>query len=323
MTKTEMVQMFCLRMNYPPAPDYDVLQRIEQFFNDTLQELVSEPGIGAWVSRHQPNLTFASVANQAVYGLVGSGGRIDAIQDRTNDFTLMPRSIDWWRRVCPDPSAYTGTPSDWIPLGTIAVAVQPSDASRLFVDSTSASDVQKATIEGVRTGGYPQTATVTLTGVTAIDINTATTDWVEVTKFYVNQPAVGTITLHEDASGGTELARIPIGETASLYQGVALHPTPASAITYYVESERDLPYMQHAKDSPPIPARFHRVIVDGALWREYEKREDVRALSARRTYERGVSHLRYFVTCPTDFLPSREGRVERSRLGPYYPSDTF
>ena len=324
MTKNELTQLWCDRLNYNNAPTYEVLQRCDRFLNDTLQELISEPGIGAWVSRHNPNLTFASVANQYVYGLLGSSGRIEGIQDRTNDVTLTMRSPEWWRRVCPDPTAYTGTPGEWIPLGTIGVAVQPSDASRLFVDSTSASDTQKATIEGIRTGGYPQTATVTLTGVTAIDINTATTDWVEVKKFYVNQPAVGTITLHEDASGGTELARIPIGETSTSYQGIALHPTPASAVTYYVDSEADAPFMVHGKDTPPLPARFHRVLVDGALWREYEKREDARERDARVRYERGVSQLRYFVTCPPDFLPSRNGpAVGRSRLGAWLPADTY
>lgn len=318
MTKTELVQMWCQRLNYNQAPTHEVLTRCELFLQDTLQELLSEPGIGAWVTRHQPNLTFASVANRAVYGLLGSAGRIDGIQDQTNDLTLVMRSAEWWRRVCPDPSAQTGTPDVWIPLGTIAVALQPSDASRVFVDSTSASDTMKATVEGVRTGGYPHRATVTLTGTTAIDIDTATTDWVEVTKFFINQPAVGTVTLHEDASGGTELARIPIGQTSSSYQAVALYPTPSSAITYYVDSERETPYLMFPKDEPPFPARFHRVLVDGALWREYEKREDDRAGVARRRYEHGVSMLRYFVTCPPDYLPSRAGRTERSRLGGGY-----
>lgn len=321
MTKTELLQMWCQRLNLNAAPTHDVAERGNNFLNDCLQELISEPGIGQWITSHQPNLTFASVASRTVYGLPGSSGRINGILDRTNDLQLTMMSKEDWRAAAPDITAYTGTPSAWVPLGTIAVALQPSDASRLFIDSTSASDTQKAFIEGIRTGGYPQRASVTLTGTTAIDINTATTDWIEVTKFYLGSPAVGTVTLHEDASGGTELARIPIGYTQTSYQGVALWPTPASAITYYLDSERPLPQMVHANDEPPFPSRFHRVLVDGALWREYEKREDPRVELAKRRYDKGVSDLRYFLTCPPDFLPSRTARVERSRLGAWYPAD--
>jgi hypothetical protein len=315
MTKTELVQDLARRLNYNTAPTHEVLERLSAFLNESLQEIISEPGIGAWITRHEPLSTFASVASRSVYGLLGHSGRIDGIVDRTNDLTLTMGSVEWWRRVSPDPSAYTGTPSAWIPLGTIAVALQPSDASRIFIDSTSASDTQKCFIEGIRTGGYPHTASITLTGTTAIDVDTAITDWIEITKIYLNSPAIGTITVHEDASGGTELARIPIGARHTEYQGIALHPTPASVITYYVDSERPLPQMVHGSDVPPIPARFHRVLVDGALWREY---------AARARYERGISQLRYFVTCPPDFLPSRHARTtEHSRLGAYYPNDPF
>lgn len=323
MTATELLQDWARRCNYNTAPTHEVKERGMAFLNETLQEIISEPGIGAYVSRHEPVLSFASVASRAVYGLPGTSGRIDGITDRTNDFTLGARTPEWWRRVCPDPTAYTGTPSEWISLGTIAVALQPSDASSIFFDSTSASDVQKAYLEGIRTGGYPYKASVTLTGTTAVDVDTAITDWIEITKIYLSSPAVGTITIVEDASGGTELARIPIGAQHTEYQGIALHPTPASAVTYYVDTERGLPDMVNGQDVPPLPARFHRVLVDGALWREYEKRDDIRAADAKRRYDRGVSQLRYFVTCPPDFLPSRTQRTERSRLGANYPADPF
>jgi hypothetical protein len=62
------------------------------------------------------------------------------------------------------------------------------------------------------------------------------------------------------------------------------------------------------------------VLIDGALCREYELKDDTRAGRARQRYERGVSQLRYFVTCPPDFLPVAGSMVtERNRLGAYYP----
>ncbi len=218
---------------------------------------------------------------------------------------------------------WTGTPDSWVPLGFIAVSKQPSDASRVFVKSTSASDVQTAFIEGIRTGGYPYTTSVTVAGVTGVDVNTAFTDWIEITKFYLSSPAVGTVTLLEDSGSGTELARIPIGGTFSRYQGLALHPTPAAAITYYVDSERPLPRMVNGSDEPPFPERFHRILIDGVLRREYEKKDKAEYARAEQRFERGVAQLRYFLTCPPDFLPSRGRDMERSRLGSYYPADTI
>jgi hypothetical protein len=117
------------------------------------------------------------------------------------------------------------------------------------------------------------------------------------------------------------LARIPIGETQTAYQGVILYPTPAAAITYYVDAERDLPVMIHQSDVPILPLRFHRVLVYGALMREYEKRDEDRYVKAEKKYTKGLSDLRYFVTCPPDYLPSRQGPPGRSRLGGYYPAD--
>jgi hypothetical protein len=321
MTKNALLQDLARRLNYNTALSDDISARLGAFLDETLQELISEPGIGAYISRHEPAITFASVASQAVYGLPETVSRIDGITDRTTRIALRMMSPEWYRMVTPDPTSWTGTPDAWVPLGFMAVAKQPSDASRVFVDSTSASDVQTAYLEGIRTGGYPFTTSVTLTGTTAIDINTAFTDWIEVTKFYLSAPAVGTVTLHEDANGGTELARIPIGGQHSRYQAIALHPTPASAITYYVDSERPLPRMIHGHDEPPLPERFHRVLTEGALWREYEKKDDNRSGAAYQRYQHAVSQMRYFMTCPPDFLPSRTRDVERSRLGSYYPAD--
>jgi hypothetical protein len=323
MTFNQLVQDFCRRTNFNTAPTHEIRERAEAFLNETLQEMVSEPGVSQWIARHEPDLTFASVANQWAYGLKGSAGRIVGVRDRTTQITLEMMSEDDWRRHAPNPTIFLGLPSFWVPYGTVAVAVQPSAADSIFFKSTSASDVQTAFIEGVRTGGYPWRAQITLTGVTGVNADSTTTDVVEITKVYLSSPAAGTVTVLQTSGSGTELARIPIGETQTFYQGVILYPTPQSAITYYVDSERELSRMIHATDIPVLPPQFHRVLVDGALWREYEKRSDEREPQALNRYKKGLSNLRYFVTCPPDFLPSHRGRTERSRLGGYYPADSI
>jgi hypothetical protein len=231
------------------------------------------------------------------------------------------RSREWYHRSEPDPTI-TGTPEAWIPLGYSAVAAQPSNASEIFIDSTSASDTGTVYIEGIKTGGYPITLSTTMTGVTAKSLSAAHTDIIEITKFYISQAAVGVVTLHEDASGGTELARIPIGQMFARYQQIALWPTPGAAITYTVDAERDTPDMANAADEPLFPARFHRLLVDYALWKEHEKTDDSRAPGAEQRWLKGVSDLRYFVTCPPDYLPvmGREPRLSSSRFGPWFPA---
>jgi len=302
--------------------DAAVTLRLSGFLNEALQDVISEPGIGAWITLNQPPVTFASVVNQAIYAIPNGVQRIDAISDRTTNTTLELSDLTWYRTASPNPAIFTGTPSAWVPFGFMAVSSQPSAATGLWAVSSSASDTtQSVKIETVRTGGVTFSSALTLNGVTRVQLGTAT-DHEQITKFYLSAVAVGTISLYDAATVGNLLGIIPIGSTFSRYQAIALWPTPAAVATYAVDGERDLPDMSNATDEPPIPSRFHRVLIDGALAREWEKKDDsTRAREAQRRYERGRAQLRYFVTCPPDFLPSRgQAIVERSRFGGYFPS---
>lgn len=315
MTRSGMLAELYRRLGYASSPATEITTRLGALLDEGLSELISEPGLGAWIAANVPPLTFASVANQREYALLTD--RIDAITERDNDRALEMRTLDWWRRVQPDPTDNTGVPSVWVPLGAAAVAVQPSNASQLLVDSTSASDTGTAFIEVTRTGGYTRTTSVTMTGTTAVNLGPA--DTIEVMKFYISAAAVGTVTLVEDTEGGTVLATIPIGETFSRYLRIGLWPTPSGAITYYADSERDLPAMANANDEPPWPRRFHRLLVDFALWKEWEKKDDSRSVQAAQRFRTGRSQLKYFALCPSDFLPARSARgAERSRFGAWY-----
>lgn len=321
MTLGGMLSELYRRHNYANPPgDTGVVTRLTAFLNDALQELASEPGLGAWLTRNEPMATIASVANRSIYAVPAPTTRIAAITERTNNRKLDAMSRDWYMAAEPNPTIVTGTPSAWIPLGAQAVAIQPSDASEIFVKSTSASDTGTAYLEGIRTGGYPITLSASMTGTTAKSLGVAYTDIIQITKFYLSAAAVGTVTLLEDSGAGTELARIPIGQTFSRYQSFALWPTPASAITYYLEAERDLPDMANSNDEPPFPPRFHRVLVDAASVREYQKKSDPEGASEMlRRRDKGVRALRYFVTCPPDEIPSRQELPGQSRLGGQYP----
>lgn len=319
MTFAQILADLYRKTNYASAPASEVVTRFKAHVNETVQDLLGVPGMAAWIARQQPPVTFASVANQAVYALPLAVDRVDAIVDRTTDLRLIARSESWWRSAYPDPSADTGTPDSYIPLGFQAVSVQPTAATGLWAVSTAGGDTtQTVYVETVRTGGNPFSGSLSLNGTTRVQLGSAT-DHEQVTKFYLSAVGVGDIRLYDAAADGNLLATIPIGQTFARYYAFALAPTPASAITYYVDGERPLPDMANDTDQPPIPPRFHRLIVDGALWREWEKKDDSRAASAQRRFAQGVTDLRYFLTCPPDFLPVMGTQVrERSRLGAAY-----
>lgn len=319
MTLASILSDLYRRLDFPSTPASDVTTRLKAYVNETLQELLSAPGAGRWLARYEPPITIASVANRSFYAVPRSLDRITTMVDRTNQRELLAASLEWYRVVQPDPTAQTGLPTHYIPLGQSAVAVQPSTTG-LWAVSSSASDTTPVVYyEAIRTDGTFASGSVTLTGTTRVALSSAT-DIVSVTKWYLSAAAVGTVSLYDASSSGNVLGVIPIGQTYAKYYGFYLYPTPASAVTYHIDGERCVSDLTVNTDEPPIPSRFHRLLVDGALAREYEKRSDDRVGLAMKRYQDGVKDWRYFVTCPPDYLPvAGNGKTDVSRLGGWYP----
>src|SRR3990167_1234677 len=293
--------------------------RIDGYLNETQQEILSEPGMESLL---RDRVTFASVASTPEYSVPPMIASVEMVRETTNDRRLSPMTYEEYLARYPDPTASTATPDRWVDMGYAAVATQPSDASQLFVDSTSASDTGTAYVEGYRTGGYFRSVSVTVTGITAVSIATAITDWIQITKFYMSAAAVGTVTLVEDAEGGTVLATIPIGQTQAKYHRIALAICPSAAVTYTVEGLRDVPSMSVANDEPVIPARFHRLLAIGARMREYEKQDDLpRHRAAQAEYLFGLRKMKQFVYGSAVGALNLGGlsRGRNSRLGAWYP----
>jgi len=313
MTLETILSSLYRKLNYASTPSSDTTVRLTAFLNEMHRRTLGLPGMEYL---RQSQITFASVASTPQYSLPPDVARIIAIRDATNDLTLKGGSWLWYTGHEPDPTATTGTPSVWVPVGRVAVAAQPADASKLYVDSTSTSDKGTCYVEGVRTGGYPFSTAVTINGTTAVQIG-SWTDILAVNKFFLSDAAVGTVTLHEDADGGTELARIPIGQTSARYLRIALWPTPSSAITYTLDYLRQVTDMDAPTDEPLIPADFHWVIEAGAKMLEYEKTDDRRYPAAREEYQKGIRDLKWFVTQQA----SDSGTVSApSQLGAWYPA---
>lgn len=319
------------RLGFASVPDPAVSTRITALINETQREILAEPGMEALL---YDAMTFASVASTPTYSLPPAVARIRQLYDTSNRMVLRPRSLAWYRSAYPSPTAVTGIADSWVELGNTAVASQPSDASELFVKSSSASDngTKTAFIEGYITGGYFRSASVALNGITAVSFGATITTWIEVTKFYIaltaggTTTAAGTITINEDSGAGTELARIGIGQSYATYRKIALAICPSSAITYAVDFERDIQDMSQATDQPLLPERFHRLLAIGARMREYEKQDQARYQAAQAEYLYGLKKLKFFVYSQAVGTPNLRGAAQPtrvSRLGAWFPADTF
>lgn len=332
MTLADLLADVYRRLNYATAPDTTVATRITAFLNESQQEILSEPGMESLLD---DVVTFVSVASTAEYSLPPSVARVKSIRDTTNLLTLAPLSESAYKAAYPDPTLITGIADSYVDLGYAGVSVQPSNASELFVKSSSATDgaTKTAFIEGYTTGGMFRTASVALNGITAASFGATITTWDRVTKFYIAlnagtaTTAVGVVSLCEDSGAGTVLATIPIGQSFARYRRIALAICPSSAITYSVDYERDVPDLSVANDQPILPPRFHRLLAIGARMREYEKQDDGRRyLAAREEWSYGLRKVKFYVHSQAVGSPNLQGgpgQRRPSRLGAMFGVDRW
>jgi hypothetical protein len=319
-TFLELKQRWCRRTGKNASSiDTETGTRAGQFLNEAHRELLTMPGTEAL---REGIVSFASVADQQICALPTSGvARINRIWEETNDRKLTRKTLDWLRVNDPDPSS--STPWAWVDVGMKEVALQPSNASEIFVDSTSASDTNTAYLEGVISGGHRRTASVSMTGTTAVSLSTTITTWEQIDKFYLSAAAVGVVTLHEDASGGTELARIAIGQTYAEYASVLLYPTPSAAVTYYADVTFSIGEMSNDTDRPRVHVDFHDLLLDMAELKEIRKTDDAQRygmLQAAITQRK--KDFRHWVYSHPDEVRIATGPTieARSMLGPWYPA---
>lgn len=320
MTLSEILADVYARTNKPSSVEAETAARIKRFVNQKHRTLLTTPGIDQF---RDSTSTFASVSGTARVALPQALTKIHAIFDTTSNRRLVERDLNWLRTM--DPQQTSGTPTHYIPRGYESVAVQPSNASQIWVKSSSANDTGTAYIQGIRTGGILGSSQVTMTGTTAVQIGSFS-DWIEITKCYVSPAAVGSITLHEDSGAGTELAQITIGRVRPYYFVVLLWPTPSAVVTYTFDFTREILDLVNDTDEPFLPTDYHDLLSIGARMDEYEKMDDSRFGTAKREYKDKYDSLQFFIhgRASERLIPrSASGRVGISDLGGWYPADVF
>lgn len=320
MTFGEICSDIYARTGKPVTPDTETATRIKRFVNQRHRTLLSLPGVD---QLRDSTSSFASVAATARVALPQALTRIKTMFETTNNRRLWEKNLDWLRAS--DPQQTAGTPMFYVPRGYESVAVQPSNASQIWVKSTSASDTAIAYIQGIRTGGILGSAQVTMTGATAVQVGTFS-DWIEITKFYVERSAVGAISLYEDSGVGTELAQVSIGRTRPYYFVILLWPTPSAVQTYYFDFTREILDLVNDTDEPYLPTDFHDLLSIGGRRDEYERMDDSRIGAAKQEYREKYESFQYFIhgRASERLIPrSQSGRTGISDLGGWYPADYY
>ena len=310
-------------MNQSSSPPTAVATRMTAYINETQEQIVSRPGFGRLLGPHR--ITFASVASQPEYALPPSVAKVLSVRDISNQWRLRPMSLTEYQERVPAPASMTSTPDFYCLLGLGPVALRPSAAAEIFAVSTSAGDVQSLKFELITSTGAIKVGAKTLTGLTAVSLDTTVTTCVEIIDAYLSTVAIGTITLTEGLAGNT-LTTINVGNTKEHYQRLALVPTPSGAVTYTVDYERDAIALVNATDEPVLPLRFHRMLVYGALMMEFEHVGDqTRYLLYEKRFNTAMGLLNHFVTSPPDHVtvPGGSGAFSPSILPAWYPQDGY
>jgi hypothetical protein len=89
-----------------------------------------------------------------------------------------------------------------------------------------------------------------------------------------------------------------------------------------VDYQRPITDLVNAFDEPLLPEKFHRLLALGARAKEWDSRNDDRAIAAQRDFDRGLATLVFTVTRAAVGTPNLRGsrRAGLSTLGSWYPS---
>lgn len=303
------------RMGYGnPPSDTATVRRILGLINETELEIIRKRGMDKIRRRILP---FSTVDGSPECVLPRAASRIYGIYDRSNQRPLSERGFTEIQNYDPGLTHSSANPEAFAIVNySASFARQPSDSSQLLIKSSAAGDTtQTAYIEVIDSNGELKTASVTLTGTTAVNLGPS--DSINIVDLYLSAVAVGTVTLHEDTGAGTELARIGIGRTRANYTQLYIYPTPTAASTLYADVDIAWVPMANANDEPSIPADFHYLIGIGARIKEYEKKEKmaIRKSVIIEEWNPGMSELR--LEMHRRGIETQERRW--SQLGGYYP----
>lgn len=315
------------QFGFRSAPPAEVTTRIRRMINEANHAILGTRGLSRLRRSVVP---LASVANGATSVLPTAASNLYTITDRVNNWVLDALTMEDIRAGNPGLLYTSSYPVGYAIMSLAAAsALDPSAAAQIWAKSDDAGDGATKTvrIEGLVTGGYFQTASVALNGLTAVQLGSLAT-WLEITKFYIAPSsgvtvptATGNITLMQDSGTGTELARIAPGRTYSRYSKIHWHYVPTQANTYYADIDRHIEDMSSVADESFIPEEYHYLLRVRAAMSEYQRRGKMADYGAEKSeFREGLDRLKAYARRMGGVGRSKNPRDRFSQLGPWYPA---
>ena len=321
MTLNEIELDVYRRLDYADTPPPSVKNRIDGFINQRHRQLLAS-------DRMRPlrlaTTTLVSVPDRASYGLPYGCSRVARVMDQTNQYLLGAHTYEWAREADAAPPRVSGTPTHWIPLGYSPCAMRPFSSPTLYYSAPGVIAATGIDLAFVIDGGV--TVSVHLAAPPSNGTPQAIPTGGNVTDiftFAAIDPAAFRITLSTDLAGTQIISQIAAGTTTARYYRIGFYPSPAAAITYWVDYEREIPTLVDPSDEPLLPIDFHDIIALWARLDEYEFKSDDRWLVTKSLVEDRQKDLRAWVENHDIFRAHAIPTSPRhSRLGPYFPAGT-
>lgn len=316
MTLSQMLQILYDRMDYEGDPPPALVRRLVGYLNEVQRETLRLKGMGKLRQRVLP---FSTVAGSPYAVMAQAMTQVFLCVNRQNTQVIYPKDLQWiWQR---DPGlTMNGNPDYFAVIDYAApVAQDPAAATELFAVSTSAADLTpNVYLEGITSAGYRrQVGPIQLTGTVPVSLGAAITDWTVVSRWYLDSVAAGFVTLQ--TSGAVPLGVCPPGTTYPRYTKVQLSPTPSSVMTLYALGLVEVYDLVNGSDWSIFPNDFVHVLINGAMEKEYGKREKV---VLARFFENKknniIKDLRSWLASP-QAIKSNEW-TGFSALGPWFPA---
>jgi hypothetical protein len=329
MTLDTMLKDLMYRLNMQPSNDGKLEERLTLYLNLSYREVMGQKGI----SRLRRNvMTMRSRPNTPYAVLPISASRVYTIQDRDNSTTLAEISIADLRAEDPGLTS-TGRPYCYAIINQASTMIYhpPGTFGPIFIRSHSPADVTqtvhvRVTYSPYEGGNFEFSAK--LNGTAHVQIappgGAPGGGFNNITKLFLTDEsgnpttAAGVVEVTDGASIVYAIIE-PHEYTYARTTTIHLWPTPTEEYTYHADVEMFLNNLISLADEPFIPEDFHYVIVEGALMKEYERREKTTLYSvARGRYQSGLADLKLFLARKSG-IPGVD-RIDRfSHLGPYFP----
>lgn len=175
----------------------------------------------------------------------------------------------------------TGTPSQYIQIGSKSCSALLSIADQVQVVSTSASDVTPMVIRITgEVSGVSVSESITLTGVTAATSSNTYDASAELTisagtSNGTLQDLVGVVTVREKTTTTNVLAKLAPNERSPYYRWIRLSLMPSSSFTAQVWYKKRWMPLVNDNDAPLIPCANELIegIIADALWEDGQEAE--------------------------------------------------